>query len=441
MEIVLKVDVIGNSNRDEDRIMNEPEYKKWRIISINKRALIQYVLIYILIQYIGGRVLAALGSDFFYGGTLAFCALLMLAMPDCLPLKKSVFGYLIILGCSLGISFIITGGALSVGSILSVLSRFILVYVAIQFDTEHFICRFIKIVFFMACLSLIEFIFVQIVGDANALGLFSHLYQIRNGISWLGSSYGLFFFCYNFMDSTRNAYMFGEPGEYQILLIVALYFMTFCHIDFDNKERIRYYVVFLITLLTTQSTTGYLNLLALTVAVLAKHRNQINPVIRKITIIFVLVFIFYMLFIYSENSFLYNNFFSKILSDSNSLDLATDTGAARIGPMRRFMETISVSPQKLIFGVGFSGLRSLPLGGYSTCGLINSVAMMGIVSSILLYGKLLSSLFHGSEGLIQFFLAVFIVINMGLSQPDILCIASVLICMYCEYSGLRYIKE
>lgn len=412
--------------------------KRWGTISVNRNAVIQYILIYILIQYIGGRVAVVLGSDLFYGGTFALCGLLLLAMPNRIPLKKRVFGYLIILGCFMGLSFTMTGGALSIGTILSILSRFVLVYVAIQYDAANFIYRFIKLVFIMACISLIEFTFVQIAGTSNALGLFSHLYQISNGVSWLGSSYGLFFICYNFMDPARNAYMFGEPGEYQILLITALFFMTFYDVELDRKIKVRYYMVFLITLITTQSTTGYFNLIALAVAVLLMNREQVHPFVRKIIVASVAILILYLIFIYSENSFLYKNFFSKILSDSNTLDLATNTGAARIGPMKRFIETLDSVPQKLIFGVGFSGLDSLPLGGYSTCGIINSIAMIGIISSTLLYGKMFKSLFRGSKSLIQALGGLFIVINMGLSQPDILAITSVLICMYGEYSGTIY---
>lgn len=217
--------------------------------------------------------------------------------------------------------------------------------------------------------------------------------------------------------------------------------MTFYDVDVDRKTKVRYYAVFLITLITTQSTTGYFNLIALAVAVLLMNREQVHPFVRRIIIASIAALILYLVFFYSENSFLYRNFFSKILSDSNTLDLATNTGVARVGPMKRFVETINAVPHKLIFGVGFSGLDSLPLGGYSTCGLINSIAMIGIISSVLLYGKMFESLFRGSKGLIQAFLGMFIVINMGLSQPSILAITSVLICMYGGYSGMIYRKE
>ena len=310
--------------------MNNYERRKIGIIHINKDAIIQYILIYIMIQYIGGRVLTVLGSDLFYGGTLIFCIFLMYIFSNRIPLKKSVFVHLILLGFSMSITFIITSGDLSIGTILSIATRFILVYVAIQFNTDRFLDRFLKLVFIMSCVSLFEFAFVQILGETRALSLFSHLYETKNGAYWLGNSYGLFFICYNFMDSARNAYMFGEPGEYQILVITALYFMTFYDIDLHKKGKTRYYIIFLITLITTQSTTGYFNLIALAVVVLLMNRDKINPTIRKIILGGILILILYMFLGYSQDSFLYKNFFSKILSEEGTLDLASNTGLARV---------------------------------------------------------------------------------------------------------------
>lgn len=431
MEMPLRADAIGN----EVEIVNRKQVRGIGIVSINRDAIIQYILIYLMIQYIGGRIAQALGSDVFYGGSLVFCVFLLLSYPKRLPLKKNVFGFLLILAFSLALSFAVTGGGLSIGTILSILSRFLLVYVAIQFDVDSFLYRFLKTVFFMACISLIEFTFVQVVGISNALSLFSHLYEIKGGAWWQGNTYGLFFICYNFMDATRNAYMFGEPGEYQILLITALYFMSFFEVNLENNKKIKYYIVFIITLLTTQSTTGFFNLIALMIAILTINRSRVNPFVRKIILVSIAVFILYMLFSYTEESFIYRNFFAKILSDDKTLDLTVGTGVARVAPIERFIETINRVPQKLVFGVGYDGLTSLPLGHYTTCGLINSIAMTGIISTVLLYGKMTTSILQGSKGGIQSILVGFFVINMGLSQPDLLPIMSVLMCMFSDYSG------
>ena len=195
-----------------------------------------------------------------------------------------------------------------------------------------------------------------------------------------------------------------------------------------------YYIVYLITIVTIQSTTGYFNLIAFVIAVLISRRDKIPSYVKKIIMIAIAAFAIYMIFGYSEDSFLYRNFFMKILSDSGDVDLAATTGAARTDPMERFGDTIRTVPYKLILGVGYEGLRNLPLGGYTTCGLINCIAMIGSFSSIILYGKLIISSIKVSKSIIQIALVLFLVINMGLSQPDLLSIMTVLICMYGIYS-------
>ena len=415
--------------------MEITQRRRFSEIVINRIAILQYILIYIIVQYIGGRVSSFLGSDILYAGTLVLCTALMFTMPQQLSLKKNFLCFIIVLGGSLLLTFVITGGDLSLGTILSILSRFILVYVAIRIDIDNFLDRFLKLVFFLACISLVLFFCAQIAGEESALGFFSRLYEIKNAYAYLGSSYGLFLICYNFMDFTRNAYMFGEPGEYQILLIAALYFMTFFDNSLAKRQKAVFYAVYIITLLTVQSTTGYLNLIALVVAIFFMKRNQVPPFAKKLFFFVFVVLIFYLIFGYSEDSFLYKNFVFKIMSDDNTIDLAANTGAARIGSIERFVETIITVPQKLVFGVGFEGLKNTPMRGFSTDGIINSIVMIGIFSIVIMYGKMFFELAKYSKSWLQVIVALFIVVNMGLSQPDILSVISVLICMYGEFSG------
>ena len=420
-----KVDATGNN-----LITNKKQaFLRTGLLVIDKIAIIQYVLIYILIQYIGGRVLTAVGTDLFYSFAIVFSASLMLFFPKRLPLKKNFFVFLIVLSVSLLITFVITGGALYISTILSLVSRFLLVYVAIGIDPENFIKRFLKLVVLMSIISLLEFFFVLLVVERNALRLFSRLYEIKNAYSYLGSSYGLFFICYNFMDPLRNAYMFGEPGEYQALLITALYFLTFHKNNYESKLKIRYYIILILTLISTQSTTGYFNLIAFAIVVLLANKKSISPIVRNIIICGIIILVVYLIFWYSDDSFLYRNFIEKITGDSGNVDLTVDTGAARIGPIKRFWQTLTTAPHKLIFGVGYDGLFALPLQGYTTCGLINSIAMTGFVSSFILYGEMFLKLIKNSNSFGQVVFALFVIINMGLSQPDILSIVSVLICM------------
>lgn len=407
-------------------------------IRVNNIAIIQYLLIYIMIQYIGGRVQAFLGADLFYGMSILLCVIMVLIFSQN-ALQKDFLVFLIITLFSMGCTFLLTNGALGIGTILSVISRFLLVYTAIKIDLLNFLERFLKIVFLMAITSLCIFLFVQILGFSTAEVLFSHLYEIKNENFWLGSSYGLFFICYNFMDPARNAYMFGEPGEYQSLLITAIYFLTFFQTKI--KDKAKYYIIFIVTLLTVQSTTGFLNFLVYLVIVLLFLRQRIPATIKRILAIVLAIVIIYAVFFYSTDSFLYTSFAGKIFDSQGNIDFTVGTGAARIGPLNRLVKTLDQMPEKMIFGVGYEGLKNTPLGGYSTGGIINFIAIFGIVTTGIVYGKLIYALYTYNKSAFQICFVLFYLVNMGISQPDILAISVVLMCMYGEYSTQRKIRE
>ena len=411
----------------------------WLRVRIDQVEIIQYLLIYIIIQNIGGRLQAALGADSFYGGVIVICSLLMMAFPKRLAIKKSFLKNLFLIAVSLSVTFVLTRGALGIGTILSLLSRYLIIYITIRLDPDNFMNRFLKMVYFMAAISLFEFFFVQLIGISAAKSVFSKLYEIKNDKFWLGSSYGLLFICYNFMDPVRNSYMFGEPGEYQSLLITAIYFLTFFSIKIEKKKN--YYIVFIVALLTTQSTTGFLNLLAYILVVLLINKSKIPSSVRNTLIAGLLVAAGYLLFFYSKDSFLYTSFFGKIFNETGNLDFTVTTGAARVGPINRLIETFKQMPEKMVFGVGFEGLKQTPLEGYSTGGLINSIAMLGFVTTGIVYGKLIESMAKHAQSFAQIIFVIFYCINMGISQPDFLTITVVLMCMYCEYSGYQEIGQ
>ena len=244
-------------------------------IRINRKAIYQYLWIYISIQFIGGRLAAALGADLFIGGSLALALAYVLIHKSLLNTESTSIALLVGMMLLMFCTIFLTSGGLSLASSLSVITRFLVVMVTMSVDRENFLHRFLKTVYVFSIISLILFTFVQVVGQAMAISvLFSKLYEIRGG--WRGSTYGLFLICYDFMDASRNAYMFGEPGEYQMLIMLALYFLAFKETEMDEKTRKKYLVVFLITMLTIQSTTGFFSLVVFCVCVLLSHSKSIN---------------------------------------------------------------------------------------------------------------------------------------------------------------------
>lgn len=155
--------------------------------------------------------------------------------------------------------------------------RFLAVYAAVRVDPERFAGRFLKLTCLLASVSLLLFCFVQAAGPERALALFSRLYTLPNRKEWLGPGCGLFLVGYNFMDPARNAYLFGEPGEYQSLISAALYLLTFEENGLPEKKKARYLAVFLVTLLTIQSTVGLVNLAVYGAATLLAKKGPAPP--------------------------------------------------------------------------------------------------------------------------------------------------------------------
>ena len=412
-------------------------------IKYNQTQIIQYLLIYLMIEFIGGRLPQFFGTDLFYLFCIGISFFCMIAFKEKIPFSKSYFNSVIIIGFFLIFTYCITGGALSFGTIAALIARFLLIYVSIKINQDMFALRFLRLVYLMAMISLVEFAVVNIVGEESALELFSYLPKVKNSVSWLGSSYGTFPICYNFMDVSRNTYIFGEPGEYQYLMVCAICFLLFNDEQIDKKSYVKYFVVFVITLITTQSTTGYINLIAISICIMVINKNRIPHRIKKIFGILVIVGGIYLVIIPKETNVFYTAFMDKIINTEGKLDLATNTGAARVGPIIRFLAFALESPLKLITGVGFSGLSNTPLKGYSTGGLINCLAMFGLVTTFIILGRMFSSLSRNAKSWLEIVLIIFIIINQGLSQPDFLPILSPMLCFYkeCSHSGYLEVKR
>lgn len=399
-------------------------------IRINRQALYQYLWIYIVIQFIGGRLATALGSDLFMGGILILAAIHIVLHKSLLETESLMIGVLIgmmVLMCS---TIFLTSGGLSLASSLSVIVRFLAVMVAMTIDRERFLHRFLKMVFVFSCISLILFVFVQIVGESVAIGtLFSKLYEIRNGSSWLGNSYGLFLICYNFMDASRNAYMFGEPGEYQMLIMLALYFLVFKEKEMDEKTKKKYLMVFLITMLTIQSTTGFFSLVVFVVCVLLSNAKIIHKNIKRVILLLTLLACTYLMFFAGENGILYTAVLNKITNASGNLDLGATTGGDRVASILAFTRIVATVPTSLIFGVGYRGVVQY-IGQFSCSGIVNSIIMFGIFTCTLMYGYMIRNIVKYSSNGFEIIFVLFMVINNGLSQPDLLAITGVIASCY-----------
>lgn len=410
-------------------------------MEVSKSALIQYFYIYMMIQAAGGRIQAAIGNQMFYALAFAMGAGYLFTHRNSISYRRGwFFNWIFFISTSLVISVMLTFGNLSIITSISYISRILIVFAAVDMNTEAFTIRFLKMTAVLCVASLITFIPCQILGYQSLAPVYSKLYYIPNGKSWLGGTYGLFLFVFNFLDPTENAYMFGEPGEYQILVIAALYIMLFKYKDeIDRKTFKKYLVLYLITLITIKSTTGLMNCFVLLAAyILGKNdkTKQNNKVILLLASTVALVI--GMNFI-SKTTYFNETFIQKLTSSETSgLDFTAGTGAGRWGGITRFFASVKDRPTDIIFGVGFEGFKNTIMREFSAAGLANSIMMLGVITNLLVFGGMFTMAHRYSKDIMEFIAIVFIVINMGLGQPEVLCSLVILIALYSYLVDSRY---
>lgn len=406
---------------------------------ISKEKWTQYFLIYLTLQFIGGRIFTYFGSNM-YGVALVIAIMVIVLhyprykFPQCQ-------NWIILIGMSLIISFLLTVGDLSARTCLSVMSRFIVVWATVLWNKEEFSKRFVKVTAFLCGASLVTFILMQGPGYSFVSRLFTYLPCVRS-IKGVPISYGLFAFVFNVMDPFRNSGIFGEPGEMQIMVNLGLYFVLYNCEDLENKSKIKYIVLFLITMRTNLSTTGLFNTAIIILAfVLGKHRNK-NYIVRRFLHVFLVVMVVYLLFFAGENSFVYSAVLNKI-TVNGKIDLSGSTGSARLLSFIVLNKVISSSPLSLIFGVGFRGMGrfSSEETALACSGLISGLIMYGAITNILIYGKVISLVTKNRINWYETIALIFVILNNGLSQPDIMAVAPVIIAVYFMCRTINYDEE
>lgn len=166
-------------------------------------------------------------------------------------------------------------------------------------------------------------------------------------------SYGGYIYRWTTVHSLRNCGPFGEPGQYQGVLSVALYFSLFKKHCFKNvRERKLYILVFTITMLSTLSTNGYIALSILYIGYLCcvKQDRNIKVFIKRLLILTIVLFIFTDL----GKDFFKVAIYDKFFSDGN-FSLTSNTTGGRTRGIIEMIEYISQNPFVLI-GIGYDNL-------------------------------------------------------------------------------------
>ena len=267
-------------------------------------------------------------------------------------------------------------------------------------DKQMFFTRFIRIVAIFAIISNVFWaIFCVSPSLVNAWPAITFWTQDMGTGKWAVSLHGKGLWLYSYLEvhPTRNCGFYTEPGVYQIVLNAALIVLLFWRDklrDITSRQYYLYLTIVIITILTCQSTTGYISMaIILTLYLVKVQHGRESSKIRLGLVIGVAVAIIAAIVDYSwrgTESVLYQQVIYKFFGDSGetSLNLSEGTGRARIGTIEVSLQAILQDP----LGVGTDQFeimknthdRALVAGSF-----FSFAAQYGVIPWAILLGLLL----------------------------------------------------
>ena len=390
-------------------------------LKIRKSVILQYFLIYWMLLDAGAAAVSVMSSDVYYLSLLGLGVGICILKKNTEQFKnafKSAFQIfcLILLGLY-ALTFVLSFGGLYYTIILSNIGRIAIVVAAVIIDSENFTSRFIRTVSVLATMSLIIFLGYFIAGTGFWSPIASHLPVARKSALPLGAQYGMFFLCFNYFDPSRNSYIFGEPGEYQLVISTALFLLLFVKSKLSDKEIKCYLLILLITMVTIQSTTGYISLAVLLICALLNNDKiaEVNTaLIKKFLFAVAIVAIIGIAFFDGWNDFINKVLTEKIVSETGNVDLTQGTASARWNGFVRLGKYIKNHPLSCICGIGYEArIKS----GVTSCnGFANSVLDYGILTILWVVYNYFKSLMRYSN-IYATVAGTFVIMNTWFGQP------------------------
>ncbi len=263
---------------------------------------------------------------------------------------------------------------------------------AVCYNGSSFLTRFVKTVTFLAIISIVLWL-VQIVvpelwknmpfvmefdtdmGTRNYISAISYRFIAYKG-------YGLFL--YTMHGNYRNTSIFTEPGIYQMVLSTASFCILFLsqHLNISRKQSTRYLIVIMVALITSMSTTGYINFAFIGIAVVLTHQQEQK--MRKSIMYLLAVIILLVLGDYivrANESFLYVGVISKLFTTSGEFSLEASTGFYRYGSLLVYLMIMAKHP----LGAGVDTVsRMIDYENTAYCGfaLLRDGAILGVLPMI-----------------------------------------------------------
>lgn len=287
--------------------------------------------------------------------------------------KKLAF-IMFLLVISMGISTLINHENFRTYVALS-FSYFVILLFVSQYNISEFIDSYVYVLKLICVISLIGYMAFLIVPELHNFFVVTNLADLKatNLVLYIDTA-----------NNKRNMGMFWEPGAFQTFINLALMF----EVSKENPNKINV-VIFVLTVLTTYSTTGYIGLLF--IGLLFFVRKGTNIKAKIVLLVLAIAFMLIIFFNGTINSLLFassingqSTVFGKIIQffNGNRSSVVLDSASVRYNAIFEIAKTIKEKP---ILGYGYSGLRERTYEytyGMNTCTFLNWFATYGILFGI-----------------------------------------------------------
>lgn len=249
---------------------------------------------------------------------------------------------------------------------------------------EEFVDKFIKCMIVIAVVSLVGNIVFMV-----SPGILSFFPQVVNS-SQRSGIFLIFGIISDFRmtGAYRNQGIFWEPGAYQVFLCIAYLFELYS--NRENKSKRWVCILFLISMISTVSTTGIIVAAALLILTIGKNKGRTSVI--KLGLGLVIVSFIIMKILPHLEGFWKYTLVTKINQLLNYQVGVSNESSSRLDSVFYVLQAFLKSP---IVGIGSGGYSALAeKAGHSmfTCTPVNWIASYGILWGAFIYGNLVKLL-------------------------------------------------
>lgn len=386
---------------------------------------LQYFYLYCMICFGGMSTPFRMSNDTFLLFILISSSFIILLKGTSLKkLTSKIVTFLCILFVSLVL--VMLTAPLTLGTSLSIILVIEICYATYLLNPKKFLSRLVLLILLLASFSLIMYAMTLYLGFDAMVNLCKPISTpVFSSVREQLYSYNFYIYNLVYVHSDRNCGPFGEPGQYQCVLTSVLFFLLFYPEKINIKCRFFSIGILIATILTTQSTTGYISFVILVVCYYSYScvTAHVDKRILNIFKLSILVIVLFILFTDLGESFLQTTIYNKFDFEKKEI-LAS--GGARTEGIYSALNLIASHPE-VLWGIGFDNTL---LNVRSESGFLIYLLAIGFLPFSILYGYLLFLAFYFSHHKFESFAKILLVLNMSLGQPHIMNPVLFLIILY-----------